>query len=42
VEFVILFALLLVPVLVPMNPASGFKGTKSEARDLECEHVTTA
>jgi hypothetical protein len=42
VEYVILFALLLVPVLAPKNPAPGFKGTKTLARGLECEQVTTA
>ena len=40
-EYVILFALLLVPVLTPKNPAPGFRGTKTEARNLECEQVTT-
>ena len=38
--YVILFGLLLVPVLTPKNPAPGLKGTKTEARNLECEQIT--
>ena len=41
-EYVILFALLLVPVVVLKNPAPGFRSTKTEARNLECEQLTTA